>query len=125
MEGIGITENTELIEIPMYRFKFALLDTKKKVRKIIDGNPGIDKFIPEWDQVGGFCAQVVKGGQTFYFMGIYDKDLDVLVHEASHMTDMIFDFCTIPGGYDNTEVRAYLTQHIFNEVRNTVKGKLR
>lgn len=44
------------------------------------------------------------------------KDPSTWVHEAVHITDLVLDFLGFPGTIDNTEVRAYTTQHIFEQI---------
>lgn len=41
---------------------------------------------------------------------------DVWVHEASHLVDMIFETMGIFSGYESTETRAYMLQHIFRSM---------
>lgn len=38
------------------------------------------------------------------------------VHEAVHITDIMLDHLGFPGSVDNTEIRAYLTQYVFEEI---------
>lgn len=40
----------------------------------------------------------------------------VWVHEASHLVDFIFDHLGLPTKLGNTELRAYMIEHIFNEI---------
>lgn len=41
---------------------------------------------------------------------------DVWVHEASHLVDMVFETMGIFPGYESTETRAYMLQHIFRSM---------
>lgn len=41
---------------------------------------------------------------------------DVWVHEASHLVDMVFETMGIFTGYESTETRAYMLQHIFRSI---------
>lgn len=41
---------------------------------------------------------------------------DVWVHEASHLVDMIFETMGIFSGFESTETRAYMLQHIFRSI---------
>lgn len=45
-----------------------------------------------------------------------DSTGDVWVHEASHLVDMVFETMGIFTGYEATETRAYMLQHIFRSM---------
>lgn len=55
------------------------------------------------------------------------SQISTWVHEAVHITDILLDHLGFPGSIDNTEIRAYMTQHVFEQIdfilHNTVSKK--
>lgn len=51
-----------------------------------------------------------------------DASKSVWVHECSHMADFICDILGVPISLKNTEIRAYLIQHLFSELEKALEA---
>lgn len=52
------------------------------------------------------------------------QDMSTWVHESVHITDIILDYLGFPGSLDNTEIRAYTTQYVFEQIGHILDNHL-
>lgn len=52
------------------------------------------------------------------------QDISTWVHESVHVTDIILDYLGFPGSIDNTEIRAYTTQYVFEQIGGILDSHL-
>jgi hypothetical protein len=71
--------------------------------------------------VGGRCVSMLDMRHTA--LGIYQRDLGVLVHELQHALCHIFDEIGIQTNAGNSEPAAYMLQFMFNECRRAMFGR--
>ncbi len=92
---------------------------REKYSKIV-GRLGIDDS-PN-DNNAAHCSFVSKmDGQGFWLIWVsspvYSLNWYIQVaHELSHLVDCILDTRSIPPGKESTETRAYLTDHLFEQI---------
>lgn len=72
----------------------------------------------------GFAFWVTdpSGEDWFGIMVQNDAGEPTKVHECVHLADFIMDSAGVPTGVENTEVRAYLTAHIYEGLCDILKG---
>ncbi|WP_297576041.1 hypothetical protein [uncultured Deefgea sp.] len=65
---------------------------------------------------GCYIGTVIDG--VVYFAVGFNEDFDftTVIHEASHLVDMVFEQRGIPFGTESTEIRAYTLQYICQEL---------
>jgi hypothetical protein len=69
----------------------------------------------------GISIEVEGESSAAHILGVYDKSLDTLAHEASHICDMILRRKGIVGDVD-TEVRAYLLGYVVGKAVKLLRG---
>ncbi len=66
--------------------------------------------------VDGVCHYAVGFNEDF--------DYTTIIHEASHLVDMVFEQRGIPSGTESTEIRAYTLQYICQELFKIMRVKI-
>lgn len=72
---------------------------------------------------GLFTLDYGPGDVPYFCITLPDSDRDnflIWIHEASHAVDAIFDELGIPADYSSTELRAYMLQHIVEQIEDAV-----
>lgn len=62
-----------------------------------------------------------KGRTTFYF-GVFDGEVDTLVHELAHIVFMLFDYVGVDARNDQGEAFAYMQGWLLGECMPKLKG---
>jgi len=65
-----------------------------------------------------------SGGDQYFILCYKSVSLDILIHELSHATDYIMDYHGVPVNMKNTEIRAYLLQHLLVQACKAIGKKL-
>lgn len=78
---------------------------------------GVDTGEADFEFDGMACWYKDDEGAPVFAVYLHPNSTgDVWVHEASHLVDMIFETMGIFTGYESTETRAYMLQHIFRSM---------
>ena len=62
-------------------------------------------------------------GLPYFFLAVFNRNIQTLVHESVHIVDYLLDRHGIPIDIANTETRAYLTDYIFSKALQYGKFK--
>lgn len=85
----------------------------------------VDSSNPDFEFEGMACwYKDTEGAPVFAVYLSPTSTGDVWVHEASHLVDMIFETMGIFTGYESTETRAYMLQHIFRSMAYAISTYL-
>lgn len=77
----------------------------------------VDTTKAEFEFDGMACLYKDEEGCPVFAVYLHpDSSGDVWVHEASHLVDMVFETMGIFTGFESTETRAYMLQHIFRSM---------
>lgn len=125
MEGEVIKSDKRILGVvfvDVFNIQIGVFRSQKKCRKyladlgcVIDPVTGAHHGIARVDEG--------NGGEEWFSLIITKSARDgTLVHECVHMADFIMESLGIPTGVENTEIRAYLTQHIFCEAGVILEG---
>ena len=71
-----------------------------------------------------FEGETKKGEGLFLMLLPEKQSLDTLVHEVSHLTDMLMIYHECPIDWGNTEQRAYTSEYFFREISKALKWRL-
>jgi hypothetical protein len=80
----------------------------------------------DWDRAAyGLASRAYDNrGNARYSLYIPDSaSAALIVHESSHIVDMVMDECGVPISLKNTEVRAYMLTALFADVCHVLKRK--
>lgn len=70
------------------------------------------------------CDGISSDFGAYYLVGVFNRDLGVLVHELGHTVLKILNRCNIPVHADgNQEAFCYLQQWLFNKLHKSVRRK--
>lgn len=105
-----------LVNVPRKMFKTWLLEVHEKEGMLED----LD------EKLSDAKAAVIWDYAPFYYVWIEEfnwsvEQQGVLVHELSHFVDFVLTNAGISIGHENTEVRAYYLEYIFNKVWDKLK----
>lgn len=99
------------VAIPVFVNAGQMLQALDKICVDVDTRDSEFKFD------GMACLYKDDEGCPVYAVYLHpDSTVDVWAHEASHLVDMVFETMGIYAGYESTETRAYMLQHIFRSM---------
>lgn len=104
------------IDIAVFPCLNTMVDTL--ISRDVDADPDW-KNDPPCNGMAVLCKDS-KGCSVFAMMIDPDSDFMTWAHEISHIVDMIFSTVGIPGGIENTETRAYMTGHIWEQLEQII-----
>lgn len=120
---MNIAKGTKVVPMGMFN-GFFLLMTKKKQLDFFADNNEVDMDSDMFECYHGLCFQLETNNMgTVYIVCIHNKEYRTLVHELAHLADMILDEKGIPNTTENTEIRAYLIERLFEESCKALKLK--
>lgn len=113
------------IEVSPYQFTLRMVWTGKKENGLQEV---IEKFNLDWvGEHGKEKSPENFGAITFKIPGAYREigvafdeyeDMSIMVHEAVHIVNFIFEECGVKLDTTNDEAQAYLTAWIFNQIKS-------
>ena len=117
------------IEVSPYQFTLRMVWSGKKENGLQEI---IERFNLDWvGEHGKEKSPDNFGAITFKIPGAYREigvafdeyeDMSIMVHEAVHIVNFIFEECGVKLDTINDEAQAYLTAWIFNQIKNFCDG---
>lgn len=106
------------VTIPVFTCLSTMVDTLISLG--IDADPSWKEGPPSHGMA--VLCEDSKGSSVFAMMLDIEADFMTWAHEIAHIVDMIFMATGIPSGIENTETRAYMTGHIWEQLE-TIMGE--
>ena len=111
----------DIIELDVFDLQIAIFKSLKhyvkyfkKVLKLNIKQKKKDKYSSR----GYAMFEVIDGVKWHSFILPDNAKPETIVHEISHMTDLILHYNDIPSGIKNTELRAYISECLFRQISN-------
>ena len=110
-------------KIPVHLYGGTLLfcKTRKDFEKAYKYLHGSEYPEDTEEGAGLTCREhVVKDGKIFYLSGVFDQDIETVVHEAGHVANIIMKRSGINPHDDDGEAFCFLLEYVFRETNKKV-----
>lgn len=105
-----------VVNIDMFNLRIPVFDTDEARLKVF-ARKGVQTYGADEPIHGMACMDKASDGARILSLVITpEASVGVWAHEASHLTDFIFEMFGLPTGLKNTETRAYMTGHITDQI---------
>lgn len=127
-KGVIVRKMKNVIKIAILDDVHVAVITNKKCKEVFFAEnyfKNVDDFSDCW-RIKGMAGRTENyAGETFFVIFLRDKSFGVVVHECVHMVHHIFDFKGIDSSSNNSEMMAYLTEYMVNQVCKILKREKR
>ena len=106
-------------DIPIYGGKVLVFNDKEEYKERYEDLEGED---PEIDNLLGSMNEATDDEEhMIYFIGVFDKDEDTLLHEITHLAVAVAEYRAWEICEKTTEPFAYLLEFLFKHARLILK----
>lgn len=123
---VKMPKGSVTIEIGWLNVEVAVVFNGKQIRKLAKALriPPDDEFCTNVGRVGGMATVAYDGhGMPFFILFLPSENRRVVIHECTHMVHMLMESRGIPIVGENTEVIAYMTDHLCEVIFRVFKTK--
>lgn len=108
--------------------EFLIIHEKEQLEYILNNNPDVDRSVKgeladTWETSNGAVTVVTLNGLAYHILMITLQNSRVLIHECVHAVDEMCMTKGIPVTYENTEIRAYMTDWLYGTIYNLIWPK--